>query len=123
MSGVMWNWPVVWPLMWQSRHVTPRLGWAGFTVVGGVEFFLRERCQQQAQPIELHGRQDVLEEPIIVVDRNDLAARNVSQLRTSLQIDGRRELGEKGFGQVEFDVVSLQAGEHLDLHLRKDLAA
>ena len=72
MSGVSWNWPVVWPLTWQSKQATPRLGCGDLAVVGGVELLLRHRRQQQAQAVELHRGEDVLEQLAEVVDRDDL---------------------------------------------------
>ena len=89
----------------------------------GIELLLRERRQQQAQAVELHRRQDVLEQAVVVVDRDHLAARDVAQLGPVLQEDRRRKLGQERLGQIEVDVEPLQAREHLDLHWRKDLAA
>ena len=48
-------------------------------VVGRVELLLREGSHQQPQAVELDRREDVLEQPVIVVDRDDLAARDVAQ--------------------------------------------
>ena len=92
-------------------------------VVGRVEFFLRERREQEVQSVELNGRQDILEESIIVVDRDDLAARDIAELGPALEIDRRWKLGQEGFGQVEIDVKALEPGKHGDLHFGKDLAA
>ena len=90
-------------------------------VVGRVELLLREGGQQELQAGELDRGQDVLEERVEVIDRDDLAPRDVAQLGAVLQEHGRRELGQEGLGQVEFDVEPLEPGEHLDLHLREDL--
>ena len=94
-------------------------GLGALAVVGGVEFFLRERRQQQAQAVELHGREEVFEEAMEIVDRNDFAARDVAQLRTVLQKDGRREFREEGVGQVEVHVEPLEPRKHEELHLRE----
>ena len=110
MSGFSWIWPVVWPLTWQSKQVTPRLGSCTLAVVGGVEFLLRQGREQQPQPVELHGRQDVLEQPVVVVDRDDFAARHVAQLGPVLKEHRRRELGQERLGQVEVDVEPLEPG-------------
>src|SRR5207253_6775235 len=88
-----------------------------------IELLLGERRQQQAQTVQLHRRQDVLEQAVVVVDRDDFAAGNVTQLGSALEEHRGWKLGQEGFGQVEVDVVTLQAGEHLDLHRRKDLTA
>ena len=68
MSGLRWNWPVVWPLTWQSKQATPMLRLRALAVVGRVELLLRQRRQQQPQPFELHRRQDLLEQLAEVVD-------------------------------------------------------
>ena len=96
-------------------HVLER---GGFDVVAAVS-----DADELVQAVELHRRQDVLEQSVVVIDRDDFAARNVAQLGPILQKNRRRKLGQKGFGQVEVHVVPLESREHLDLHLRKDLAA
>src|SRR5262245_48617017 len=60
---------------------------------------------------------------IEVVDRDDLAARNVAQLRPVTEKDGRRKLRQEGVRDVKVYVEPLQTREHVNLHLRKDLAA
>ena len=105
----------------QTGH--PQAGLGALAVVGRVELLLGERRHQQAQAVELHGRQDVREQAVVVVDRDDLAPGNIAQLGAALEIHGRRELGQEGFGEIELDVVPLQARKHLDLHLGKDLTA
>ena len=40
-----------------------------------------------------------------------------------LQEDRRREFRKKGVRKIEVDIEPLEAREHVDLHLRKDLAA
>src|SRR4051794_37709538 len=68
-------------------------GLARLAVVRRIELLLWERGQQHSQPIELDGGQDVLEQPVEVVDRHDFATRNVAQLGTVAQEDRGRELG------------------------------
>ncbi len=43
----------VWPLAWQSKQVTPAARPLGAPVLGLVELLLRERRDQQPQPLEL----------------------------------------------------------------------
>ena len=104
----------------ETRHA--QAGIHALAVVGGIEFFLREWCEQQPEPVELHGRQDVLEEAVIVVDRNDLTARDVSELGPRLEIDRWRKLRQERFGQIEINVESLEPWKHRDLHFGKHLA-
>src|SRR5262245_57251372 len=47
---------------------------SGLPVVGRIELLLWERREEQSQAVQLHWRQKVLEESVIVVDRHDLAA-------------------------------------------------
>ena len=96
---------MVWPLTWQSRARDAQAGVGALAVVGGVELFLQERRHQEAEAVELDRRDDVLEEPVEVVDRDHLAPRDVAQL-----------------GPGELQVEALQAREHLDLDRREDLA-
>jgi hypothetical protein len=118
--------------MWQSRQVTPRPGarlptihdWSedaegggrALAIVGGVELLLRERRHEQAEAVELHRGDQVLEQPVEVVDRDHLAPRHVAQLGAALQEDCGRKLGQERHGQVEVDVEPLEPGKHLDLH-------
>src|SRR5262249_25750400 len=45
-----------------------------FAVIGGIELLLRKRSQQEPETIELHGRENAFEQPVVIVDRDDLAA-------------------------------------------------
>ena len=116
MSGVRWNCPVVWPLTWQSRHVTPRLGSRVLRSSVGLNSSCGNGVSKQTEPVELDRRQDVLEQAVEVVDRDDLAARDVAELRPALEEDRRREFGQERLGQVEVHVEALQPREHRDLH-------
>jgi hypothetical protein len=50
-----WVAALVWPLAWQSKQATPRLGLLAAAVLGLVELLLRERRHQQAQPSSCLG--------------------------------------------------------------------
>ena len=57
---------LVWPLAWQSKQATPRLGRSDAAVLGRVELLLRERRHQQPQALELLGVQDAVEQLVEV---------------------------------------------------------
>ena len=99
---------LVWPLAWQSKQATPRLGRSRAAVVGLVELLLRERRHQQAQPLELLGVQDAVEQLEEVVDRDELALRDVAEVGPRGQEDRRRELRQEVVGQVEVEVEARQ---------------
>ena len=71
---------LVWPLTWQSKQVTPRLGLLAAAVGGRVELLLRERRDQQPQPLQLLRVQHVLEELLEVVDGDELALGDVAEV-------------------------------------------
>ena len=105
----------------QAGHAEARLG--RLAVIRGIELLLRERRQQHPEPVELHRRQEILEEPVVVVDRHDLAARHVAELGPILQEDGGRKLRQERFGEIELHVEALEPREHASLDLREHLAA
>jgi hypothetical protein len=98
-SGVRWNCPVVWPFTWPSKQVTPQTGLRRLPVVGRIELLLREGRDEHPEPVELDRRQDVLEQPVKVVDRDHLAARHVAQLRPILEEDAGGNSGRKASGK------------------------
>ena len=67
-------------------------GVSRLAIVCRIELVLREWRKEKLKPIELNRRQDIFEEVVEVVDRNDLASRDVLQLRTIAQKDSRRGL-------------------------------
>ena len=85
------------PYVWSDVELTARVaihmtiqardsqaGLRGLSIVGRVEFFLREWRHQQTQAIELHGCQDVFEQAVIVVDRDHFASGDVAELGPGL---------------------------------------
>src|SRR5207249_1816247 len=90
-------------------------------VVRRIELLLGQRSQQEAQSLQLHGSQKVLEQAAEIVDRNDLAARDIAQLGPLLQEDRRGELRQECLRKVEVNIEAAQTRELLDLHLREDL--
>ena len=107
----------VWPLAWQSKQATPRCGFEAAAVVGGVELLLRERRDQQPQPFELLGIEDVLEQLVEVVERHQLALGHVAQVGPRGQVDRRRELGQQMLRQVEVEIEARQVAAGLLLGL------
>ena len=105
----------------QASHSQTRL--RTLPIIGGIELLLRERSKQHPQTVELHRRQQILEQAIVIGYRDYFAPRNIPQLGSVLQKDGWWKFGQKGLRKIEFHIKALQAREHLDLHLRKNLAA
>ena len=95
---------LVWPLAWQSKQATPRLGLLGAPVLGLVELLLGERRDQQPQALELLRVQDAVEELEEVVDRDELALGDVAQVGARGEEDRRRELGQEVVRQVEVEI-------------------
>ena len=73
-------------------------------VLGQVELLLRKRREQQPQAFELLRIEDVLEQPLEVVERDQLALRDVAEVGPRHQEDRRREFGDQVIGQVEVEV-------------------
>src|SRR4051794_30222387 len=94
----------------------------GFAIVRWIKLLLGEGRQQHSQSVQLYRRKDIFEQPVIVVDRHDLAPRNIAQLRTVAQEDCGRKFRQERVGDVELYIEALQPREHVDLHLREDLA-
>ena len=104
-SGARWVAPFVCPLAWQSKHVDPAARPGRTAVLGRVELLLRERRHEQPQPLELLGVEDAVEQLEVVLERDDLAPRDVAEVRARRQVDRGRELGEEAVGQVEIEVI------------------
>src|SRR5262249_14769091 len=82
--------------------------WCGrLAVVSGIELLLRKWRYQQPQAVQLHRRQNIFEESVIVVDRDDFSPRDVAQLRPIRQEDRRWKFRKKCVGNIEFDIEAL----------------
>ncbi len=105
------------------------LAWAfGAPIVGQVELLLSERREQQAEPVELLGVQDALEQLEEVIGRYQLPLRHVAQVGARRQKNGRRKLRQKLLGQVEVEIEAskIAAGlfqDLIDRRLREQHAA
>ena len=69
------------------------------TIVGQVELLLGKRRHQEPQPVELLRVQQAVEELVVIFDRDQFSVRDVAEIGPSRQINRRRELGQKVFGQ------------------------
>jgi len=65
---------------------------------------LRKRRHQEPQPLEVLGIEDAVEQLIEVVDRDELALRDVAQIGPRGQEDRRRKLRQEMVGKVELQV-------------------
>src|SRR6202035_5656489 len=97
-------------------------------ILGRVELLLWKGCQQQAQPLQLPGRKNAIEELIVIGQRDQLALRDIAQIGTLCQIDGRRKLGQKMIRQIEINVEPLEVSpvlllDRVDQEVGKDEAA
>ena len=64
-------------------------------ILGLVELLLRERRQQQAQPLELFRIQDAVEELVVVLDGDQFALGDIAEVRTRRQKMGAGNSGRK----------------------------
>ena len=71
---------VLWPLSGSRSRPTPLAGHRRLAIVGRVELLLRERRQQQAQPFQLPRLEDAVEQLVEVVERDQLALRDIAQV-------------------------------------------
>ena len=79
----------------EARHALGRLH--APPILGQVELLLRKRREEQPQAFELFRVEDVLEEPLEVVERDQLALRHVAEVGPRHQEDARRrEFRESG---------------------------
>jgi hypothetical protein len=89
-----------------------------------VELLLGERRQQQAQPVELLGVQDPVEQLEEVVERHELPLRDVPEVGARDEEDRGRELGKEVVGEVEVQIEALQVAllvalDGVDVELRE----
>jgi hypothetical protein len=98
------------PAVVQAGHF--KAGIDGLAIVRGVELLLRQRHEEEAQAIELDRGEDVLEQPVEVVDGDHLSTRDVTQLRAALREHHGRELGEELLGEIELHVEALEPRKH-----------
>ena len=91
MSPTRWVAPLVWPLAWQSKQATPRLGRTVRRSSVALNCCCGKRAQEQPQPLELLGIQDPVEQLVIILERHLLALRDVAQVGPGRQVDRRRE--------------------------------
>jgi hypothetical protein len=76
---------------------------------------LRKRRHQKAQALELLRIDDAVEQLIIILDGDELPLRDVTEVRTLIEIYRRREPGQKVIGNVEIDVEAREVAPLLAL--------
>src|ERR1700675_2526841 len=89
----------------------------GATVLGLVELLLRERCHQKTQALELFRGDDAIEQLVVILDRYELALRDVAEVRALVEVDRRRELRQEMIRDVVLDVETRQIAAFLPLDL------
>src|SRR6185503_3887740 len=110
----------------ETRHAQTRLG--DLAILGLVEFFLREGREQHAQPLHLNGRDEPVEDLVVVADGQQLTARHVAELWLGSEKDRRREFRREMVRQVEVDMEAAEialflARDLINLPVREDLPA
>ena len=96
MSPTVWVAALVWPLAWQSKQATP---WCALTLRRSS---VRLNCccgngvSEQPQAFELLRVEDLLEQPLEVVERDQLALGDVAEVGPGHQEDRRRQLRDAG---------------------------
>ena len=99
----------------EAGHASARLLRAA--ILGLVELLLRKRRHQKAQALELLRIDDAVEQLIIILDGDELPLRDVTEVRTLIEIYRRREPGQKVIGNVEIDVEAREVAPLLALDL------
>src|SRR5688572_12957297 len=56
-------------------------GLSRLAIVGEVELLRRKRCEEQSKTIQLHRSEQMFEQAVVVVDRDDLPTGHVAELR------------------------------------------
>ena len=125
MSPTRWAAPLVWPLTWQSKQVTPRCGRSERRSSVWLNCCCGKGVTSRRRPSSLLGVQDAVEQLEEVLDRDQLALRDVAEVRPRGQEDGRRELGQEVLGDVEVEVEARQVAlllplDLVDVELRED---
>src|SRR5438105_993364 len=82
-------------------------------ILGLVELLLRERRHQKTQALELFRVDDPVEQLKEIIHGDELALRNVAEVRTLIEKNCRRKLGQKMVGKIEIDVEARQVARFL----------
>src|SRR5712692_477131 len=97
-------------------------------ILGRIELLLREGRQQQAQPFQLPGRKQAVEQFVVIGERDQLTLRDIAQVGARGQVDGGRKLGQEVIRQIEIYVEPGQVSpvlllDRVDQEGREDKAA
>src|SRR5437764_12582124 len=104
----------------ETGHSLRAVGLFGLAVGSGVELLLRELRHEESHPLQVFGVQDPAEDLLKVVDSQHFPLRDVSQIGTGREENGRRKFRQVVIGQIEIEVEALQARQQLDLDLWED---
>ena len=86
-------------------------------ILGLVVLLLRKRRHQEAQTLDLLRRQNAVEQFVVVVDRNELALRDVAEIGALIEIHGRRKFGQEVIRDIVIDVEARQIARLLPVDL------
>src|SRR6266446_2382959 len=97
-------------------------------VLGLIVLLCRERRHQKAQTFDLLGRDDAVEQLVIVLDSDELALRDVAEVGTLIEVHRRREIRQEVIRDIVIDVEAREIASFLpfdlvDQELRKHEAA
>jgi hypothetical protein len=73
-------------------------------VLGLVVLLLRERRHQKAQALDLLRWQNAVEQFVVIVDRNELALRDVAEIGALIEVHRRRKLGQEVIRDIVIDI-------------------
>ena len=93
-----------------------------------VELLLRERGDQEPQPVELLRIEDAVEELVVIVGRDELSLGDVAEVRARGQVDRGRKLRQEMVGQVKVEIEPCQVSlclllDLIDVELREEHTA
>src|SRR5258707_7385761 len=107
----------------EAGHTPHTVGLLSLAIGCSIELLLRKLGHQQTQTIELLWIENAIEQLVKVIDRHDLAFRNIAEIGPSCQENRGRKFRQEPVGQIEVHVETLEPRERLNLCLRKDHAA
>jgi hypothetical protein len=94
----------------EAGHPDHPVGTIRPPVLGGVELLLGELRDQEAQAFELFRVQQAVEGLVEVLERDDLALRDVAKIRPGRQENRRRKLRKQVIRQIEVEVETVRRG-------------
>jgi len=92
----------------------------GAAVLRGIELLLRERREQEPQPLELLRIQEAVEQREVIVERHHPALRHIAEIGAGGQVNRSGKLGQKMIGQIKVEVEPRQIALLLPVELVDD---